>query len=190
MPETAVLRAQVARDMIKDMVKVTGASSDAISLAAAIAGGALTAAEAMRRARTRAAQVADLGALSWFAPEDADLPKGAATGAFAGVPLLVKDLGGPFAGIPMRAGSAALADNTAEADSDFAARFRAAGFHPFGATTVPEFGLSLSSEPAIGPICRNPLDPSRSAGGSSGGSAAAVAAGIVPLAHATDAGGS
>ncbi|TDE40025.1 amidase [Antarcticimicrobium sediminis] len=176
--------------MIKDTGAPSDAPSDAISLAAAIAGGALTPDEAMHRARTRAAQVADLGALSWLAPEDAALPNGATTGPFAGVPLLIKDLGGPFAGIPMRAGSAALADNTAEADSDLAVRFRAAGFHPFGATTVPEFGLSLSSEPAIGPICRNPLDPSRSAGGSSGGSAAAVAAGIVPLAHATDAGGS
>ena len=57
-------------------------------------------------------------------------------------------------------------------------------------TTTPEFGLSLSSEPAIGPIARNPLDVSRIAGGSSGGAAAAVAAGIVALAHATDAGGS
>jgi amidase len=57
-------------------------------------------------------------------------------------------------------------------------------------TTSPEFGFSLASEPAIGPICRNPLDPSKTAGGSSGGAAAAVAAGIVPIAHATDAGGS
>jgi amidase len=60
----------------------------------------------------------------------------------------------------------------------------------FGLTTSPEFGLSLASEPAIGPICRNPLDPIRTAGGSSGGAAAAVAAGIVSIAHATDAGGS
>lgn len=163
---------------------------DAISLAAAIAGGALTPAEAMRQARARLEAVAGLGAVSWLAPETAELPKGSATGPFAGVPMLVKDLGGPFAGIPMRAGSASLAGDSGAADSDLAQRFRAAGFCPFGATTVPEFGLSLSSEPAVGPICRNPLNPHLTAGGSSGGSAAAVAAGIVPLAHATDAGGS
>ncbi|MBT9383823.1 amidase [Pseudooceanicola sp. CBS1P-1] len=141
----------------------------------------------MALARGRAAEVADLGALSWLCDED--VPEGQA-GPFAGVPLLVKDLGGPFAGIPMRAGSAALQGRKGAADSDLAARFRAAGFRPFGATTVPEFGLSLSSEPQVGPLCRNPLDPRLGAGGSSGGSAAAVAAGIVPLAHATDAGGS
>lgn len=176
--------------MTEDISAPDEALSDAISLAAALAGGALTPAEAMRRARARAEAVAGLGAVSWLAPEGAELSQDAASGPFAGVPLLVKDLGGPFAGIPMRAGSAALAGDRGEADSDLAQRFRAAGFCPFGATTVPEFGLSLSSEPAVGPICRNPLDPGRSAGGSSGGSAAAVAAGIVPLAHATDAGGS
>lgn len=163
---------------------------DAISLAAAIAGGALTPAEAMRRARTRAVALDGLGAISWLAPETTELPQGSATGPFAGVPMLVKDLGGPFAGIPMRAGSASLSGDSGAGDSDLAQRFRAAGFCPFGSTAVPEFGLSLSSEPAVGPICRNPLNPDLSAGGSSGGSAAAVAAGIVPLAHATDAGGS
>jgi amidase len=60
----------------------------------------------------------------------------------------------------------------------------------FGKTTVPEMGLNLASEPAIGPIARNPWDRQRGAGGSSGGAAAAVAAGIVLLAHASDAGGS
>ncbi|MDK3016494.1 amidase [Pseudodonghicola flavimaris] len=173
-----------------DSSPVAVAMGDATGLARAIADGALSPAAAMVRARARAAEVAELGAVSWLAPETASLPQGAPDGPFAGVPLLVKDLGGPFAGIPMRAGSAALAEKKGVADSDLARRFRAAGFRPFGATTVPEFGLSLSSEPAVGPLCRNPLDPTRSAGGSSGGSAAAVAAGIVPLAHATDAGGS
>lgn len=140
----------------------------------------------MTAARTRAAEVAHLGAVCRTAEE---VPE-AEAGPFSGVPMLVKDLGGPFAGIPMRAGSAALARMKGAADSDLAVRFRAAGFRPFGATTVPEFGLALSSEPAVGPVCRNPLDPDRIAGGSSGGSAAAVAAGIVPLAHATDAAGS
>ena len=130
----------------------------------------MAAAAAMAAARARLDAVADLGAVCWQAP-DADVPE-AQSGPFAGVPLLVKDLGGPFAGIPMRAGSSALARVEGTSDSDLATRFRAAGFRPFGATTVPEFGLSLSSEPAVGPICRNPFNPSLSAGGSSGGSAA------------------
>lgn len=113
-----------------------------------------------------------------------------ARGAFAGVPTLAKDLGGPFKGFPTRAGSRLLEDNSADADSQIAERFRHAGLCVFGLTTTPEFGLSLASEPAIGPVSRNPLDPQLSAGGSSGGAAAAVCSGIVSIAHATDAGGS
>lgn len=111
-------------------------------------------------------------------------------GPFRGIPLLVKDLGAPFRGLALRCGSEALAGDTGEADSDLAERFRQAGFVPFGTTTAPEFGLSLDTAPKVGPRTVNPLDPRRIAGGSSGGSAAAVASGIVPLAHATDAGGS
>lgn len=166
---------------------MTRLPDDAIGLARAIAHDLTTQDMAMDAARARAASVAGLGAICWI--DDGAVDPGM-DGPFAGVPLLVKDLGGPFDGIPSRAGSAALAWDAGAADSELAARFRRAGFRPFGATTVPEFGLSLSSEPAIGPICRNPLDTARIAGGSSGGSAAAVAAGIVPLAHATDAGGS
>jgi amidase len=109
---------------------------------------------------------------------------------FAGVPTLAKDLGGPFAGLAVAAGSRAVPRPDGSADSDLAARFRAAGLCPFGLTTSPELGLSLASEPAAGPASRNPLAPGLSAGGSSGGAAAAVAAGIVAIAHATDAGGS
>lgn len=110
---------------------------------------------------------------------------------FGGVPTLAKDLGGPFKGFPARAGSAIIPSHgERDADSNFAARFRASGLCLFGVTTSPEFGLSLASEPAGGPICRNPLNPELSAGGSSGGAAAAVASGIVSIAHATDAGGS
>jgi len=109
---------------------------------------------------------------------------------FGGVPTLAKDLGGPFSGLPVAAGSRLFGRTKSSADSDLAQRFRAAGLCPFGLTTSPEFGLSLASEPAAGPLCRNPLDQTRTAGGSSGGAAAAVAAGIVAIAHATDAGGS
>lgn len=112
---------------------------------------------------------------------------------FAGVPTLAKDLGGPFAGIPVHAGSRALAVKSAAseaAESNLAARFREAGLCTFGRTSVPEFGLSLATEPFGGTPCRNPLAKELTPGGSSGGAAAAVASGIVAIAHATDAGGS
>src|SRR5262249_54589037 len=111
---------------------------------------------------------------------------------FGGVPFLAKDLGNYARGLKVTAGCRALARRTeAEgADSDLFARFRGAGLLPFGLTTVPEFGLCLTSEPPGGPVARNPWDPSRSLGGSSGGAAGAGTAGIVAIAHATDAAGS
>lgn len=175
---------------------------DATALAADIRKGVFTSSETMEAA-IAAASDASFGAVSWLNPAlgrsaaryfdtlPADAPQRAAP--FAGVPTLVKDLGGPFAGLPVVAGSRmfARADAASDlADSDLADRFRTAGLMPFGLTTSPEFGLSLASEPAIGPVARNPLDPALSPGGSSGGAAAAVASGIVAIAHATDAGGS
>ncbi|MBY5403915.1 amidase [Rhizobium leguminosarum] len=175
---------------------------DATDLAAAIRGGSLSAAEAMQASLAAAARQEPLGAITYLdaamglaSADDRDRERQGdadrfAARPFAGVPTLAKDLGGPFAGLPVTAGSRLFERKGGEADSDLAARFRDAGFCLFGLTTSPEFGLSLASEPAIGPICRNPLDPARTAGGSSGGAAAAVAAGIVAIAHATDAGGS
>lgn len=108
-------------------------------------------------------------------------------GPFGGVPFLGKDLGSGAAGLSPAAGSAALVRRRVDdaVDSDLFARFRGAGLVPFGLTTVPEFGLALTSDPAA-----NPWDGTLSPGGSSGGAAAAVAAGIVAMAHATDAAGS
>ncbi|MFL5020448.1 MAG: amidase [Rhizobium sp.] len=175
---------------------------DATDLAAAIRHGKLSAAEAMQASLAAAVLQEPLGAIAYLdvamglaSADDRDRerqgdPDRFAARPFAGVPTLAKDLGGPFARLPVTAGSYLFERKGSEADSDLAARFRNAGFCLFGLTTSPEFGLSLASEPAIGPICRNPLDPARTAGGSSGGAAAAVAAGIVAIAHATDAGGS
>ncbi|MBY3046951.1 amidase [Rhizobium leguminosarum] len=175
---------------------------DATDLAAAIRHGSLSAAEAMQASLAAAVLQEPLGAIAYLdaamglaSADDRDserrsAPDRFAARPFAGVPTLAKDLGGPFAGLPVTAGSGLFERKGGEADSDLAARFRDAGFCLFGLTTSPEFGLSLASEPVIGPICRNPLDPARTAGGSSGGAAAAVAAGIVAIAHATDAGGS
>ncbi|WP_183694774.1 amidase [Rhizobium leguminosarum] len=175
---------------------------DATDLAAAIRHGRLSAAEAMRASLDAARRQEKLGAIAYLdaamglaSAEGRDRerqsePEQFAARPFAGVPTLAKDLGGPFAGLPVAAGSCLFERKGGEADSDLASRFRDAGFCLFGLTTSPEFGLSLASEPAVGPICRNPLDPARTPGGSSGGAAAAVAAGIVAIAHATDAGGS
>ncbi|NEJ71885.1 amidase [Rhizobium phaseoli] len=175
---------------------------DATDLAAAIRHGSLSAAEAMQASLAAVARQEQLGAIAYvdaamgLASSDAhdrerqSEPEHFSIRPFAGVPTLAKDLGGPFAGLPVAAGSRLFDRKAGEADSDLASRFRDAGFCLFGLTTGPEFGLSLASEPAIGPLCRNPLDPARTAGGSSGGAAAAVAAGIVAIAHATDAGGS
>ncbi|MBY5455801.1 amidase (plasmid) [Rhizobium beringeri] len=175
---------------------------DATDLAAAIRHGKLSAAEAMQASLEADVLQEPLGAIAYLdaamglaSADDRDSerrsePDRFAARPFGGVPTLAKDLGGPFAGLPVTAGSGLFERKGGEADSDLAARFREAGFCLFGLTTSPEFGLSLASEPAIGPVCRNPLDPTRTAGGSSGGAAAAVAAGIVAIAHATDAGGS
>lgn len=111
-------------------------------------------------------------------------------GPFSGVPFLIKDLGSPFIGLPLSKGCAALKDNIATQDSELAKRFLATGVIPFGKTNTPEFGLMGVTEPeAFGPS-RSPWDPERTPGGSSGGSAAAVAARIAPIATAGDGGGS
>jgi amidase len=109
---------------------------------------------------------------------------------FAGVPLLLKDILGDCAGVPTRFGSRFIPPVPAAADSHLVARLKRAGFIPFAKTNVPEFGLPPITEPSLYGAARNPWDPSRTPGGSSGGSAAAVAAGVVPLAHANDGGGS
>jgi amidase len=113
-------------------------------------------------------------------------------GQLAGVPFLVKDIACHQAGEPFHEGMRFLRDRAwrATSDSYLAARFRAAGLITVGRTNAPELGIVPTTEPlAYGPT-RNPWDRSRSPGGSSGGSAAAVAAGLVPAAHANDGGGS
>lgn len=111
---------------------------------------------------------------------------------FAGVPFLMKDVGARQAGQPYYAGNRALrdADYRAESDTLLGARFRELGLVTVGNSSAPEFGLQSNTWPlAYGPT-RNPWDPTRAAGGSSGGACAAVAAGLVPVAHASDGAGS
>jgi len=111
---------------------------------------------------------------------------------FRGVPFLLKDFFGHTEGDPFHMGTRFLRDLGFRAphDSYLAAKFRSAGFVFLGRTNTPELGILPTTEPdAYGPT-RNPWDPERSTGGSSGGSAAAVASGMVPAAHANDGGGS
>jgi amidase len=114
------------------------------------------------------------------------------TTAFAGVPFLIKDLGIHAAGMPLTSGNRAALDAQplSNHDSNLMARFRDAGLITLGRTNTPEFGSLPVTEPlAYGPT-RNPWDLEHTPGGSSGGAAAAVAAGMVPIAHASDGGGS
>ena len=116
------------------------------------------------------------------------LPKG----PFTGVPFLTKDLGCTTAGEPESQGSRFLKNhkNTATATAELAKRIRAAGFINLGRTNTPEFATMTTTEPLVWGPTRNPWDVTRTPGGSSGGSGAAVASLMVPVAHGTDAGGS
>jgi amidase len=122
----------------------------------------------------------------------AALKQGLPEGPFTGVPFLIKDILLHAAGVPSAMGSRALrALNLAlPHDSTLMARYRRAGLVLLGRTNTPELGLSMSTEPLAWGPTRNPWNPEFSSGGSSGGSAAAVRAGLVPLAYGNDGGGS
>ncbi len=111
-------------------------------------------------------------------------------GPFAGVPFLVKDLGMEVKGTPMRAGCKGYFKYVSVSDSFAVEKMRQAGLVIFGKTNTPEFGLTPFTEPELFGPTRNPWNPEHTTGGSSGGSAAAVASGIVPMATANDGGGS
>ncbi|MFJ4387615.1 amidase [Pseudomonas sp. NPDC089408] len=112
-------------------------------------------------------------------------------GPLAGVPILLKDLNTFLQGTSTSNGSRLFKDAPpAAVTSTLISRYEAAGAVPFGKTTSPEFGLTTTTESLLWGQTRNPWNLAMSAGGSSGGSSVAVAAGIVPVAHATDGGGS
>jgi amidase len=112
-------------------------------------------------------------------------------GPFTGVPFLLKDLTASLAGVPMTRGSRFFADTPPPAaDSEHVRRLKRAGLVIFGRTNTCELGLSLTCEPVLHGPTRNPWDPSRISGGSSGGAAAAVGARMLPIAHASDGFGS
>jgi amidase len=109
---------------------------------------------------------------------------------FAGVPIAIKDLFAPVAGLRMAQGSDLLGEFTPDYDYGQVRRLREAGFVIVGKTQTPEFGITPVTNPRRFGPARNPWDPERTTGGSSGGSAGAVASGAVPIAHASDGGGS
>jgi len=111
-------------------------------------------------------------------------------GPFAGVPFLVKDLVASCKGARMTFGTKNMKDYVPDHDSELVSRYKKAGFIIVGKTNTPELGLTPVTESKFLGPCRNPWDLNRTPGGSSGGSAASVAAGIVPAAHGNDGGGS
>lgn len=116
--------------------------------------------------------------------------RGLFAGPLAGVPVLLKDLGQQVAGLAQTDGSRAQRLGVPSEDSALAARYREGGLIPLGKTTSPEFGNHSTSEPVVHGPARNPWDVERTAGGSSGGSGAAVAARMVAVAGASDGAGS
>jgi amidase len=164
---------------------------DATGLAEAIRNGETTAAAALDAAIARAERVNP--ELNFIASAAYDYGRERAgqtlSGPFAGVPTLIKDLL-PVAGLPLKYGCRAFANNVADAQPPYMDALLASGLVPFGKSTTPEFGLTATTEPVQGGPTKNPWDVTRSCGGSSGGAAVAVAARVVPIAHASDGGGS
>ncbi|XAS76279.1 amidase [Dermatophilaceae bacterium Sec6.4] len=166
---------------------------DATTLAGLVAEKEITAVELLALARQRCDEVnpslnAVVTPLTQVADARAVDPELA--GPFAGVPFLIKDLGQEYAGFATSNGSRALAGDIAERHSLVTQRFLDAGLVIFGKTNTPEFGAKAITEPELWGAARNPWNLTRTPGGSSGGSGAAVAAGIVPAAGANDGGGS
>lgn len=167
---------------------------DGVALAGLVARGEVSAAELLELAITRAEQVNPRinGLVIPLYEEGRRTAAGPLSGPLAGVPMLAKDLFQEMAGAPCYMGNKALKNMGFRAphDSELVKRWRQAGLVLFGRTNTPEFGAKGITEPdSFGP-CRNPWNPDHTPGGSSGGSASLVAAGVVPFAGANDGGGS
>ncbi|OBH85805.1 amidase [Mycobacterium scrofulaceum] len=168
-------------------------SLDATALAELVAANQVTAPELLALARQRAdavnprlnAIVRPLGDVADRRAADADL-----SGPFAGVPFVIKDLAQEYRGFPTSSGSRSLANDVADRHALVTQRFLDAGLVIFAMTNTPEFGAKGVTESDYWGPARNPWNTGHTPGGSSGGSGAAVAAGIVPAAGANDGGGS
>lgn len=169
------------------------ASRDGLGLAALVAHGDVTAAELLETAIARIdAANPGLNAVVYPLYDYARraVARGDQTGPFAGVPFMLKDLLSELAGVDHSSGSRFYRGYRPERNAELTNRYLASGVVVAGKTNTPEFGLLPTTEPERWGPTRNPWDPSRTPGGSSGGSAAAVASGMVPLASGGDGGGS
>ena len=166
---------------------------DAISMANLVQSGEATSRELVEQAISRLKEVQPvinvLSAERFEAALKEAGKKGTQNGPFAGVPFLMKDLL-EYPGMPFQNGSRMFSGHIGDRGSDYVTQIEKAGLVVLGKTTTPEFGLSCTTEPVLTGITRNPWNTEFSPGGSSGGSAAAVAARVVPFAHASDGGGS
>ncbi|WP_333831011.1 amidase [Pararhodobacter sp.] len=168
-------------------------SHDATALAGLVRAGAVTADDLLDTALAAVAAVnGPLNAVvaTFEDAARAAIRAGLPEGPFTGVPFLLKDLTAHYAGQPTGSGWAPRGNIPAQADTELTRRYKQAGLVIFGKTTVPELAMDWSTESRAHGPTHNPWKADYTSGTSSGGSAAAVAAGIVPMAHGNDGGGS
>jgi Asp-tRNA(Asn)/Glu-tRNA(Gln) amidotransferase A subunit family amidase len=168
-------------------------SYDALGLADLVAKGEVTATELLDAAIERVeSRNPELNAVvyPWYDEARSAIAAGLPEGPFRGVPFLLKDLYTLYAGQLISNGSRLFEGLVPDHDSELVARYRRAGLVIFGRTTSPEFGLTTTTESRLHGQTRNPWSLSHTTGGSSGGAAAVVAARILPVANASDGGGS
>lgn len=163
---------------------------DATGLATLVRSGEVTPLELTRLAREAYEEVNPTinGVIEFY--EDAETVAGADAGLFQGVPFFRKDIGAAEAGRLQENGSRLFKGYRPKTESYFFRRAREAGLRTLGRTATPELGSTVMTESILTGITRNPWHLERTAGGSSGGAAATVAAGITPIAHGSDGGGS
>ena len=169
------------------------ADLDATDIARLVGRGELSALEVLEEAVERAERVNPrLNALvyPWYDHAKERIREGLPDGPLRGVPFLLKDLYQDYEGQKQSNGCRALAGTVAGQDSEMVSRYKAAGLSIFGRTASPEFGLSTTTESALHGQTRNPWNPELTSGGSSGGASSMVAAGVLPMANASDGGGS
>ncbi|MBW2525624.1 MAG: amidase [Deltaproteobacteria bacterium] len=165
------------------------ASWGAVETAARIRDGDTSAEEVIEAAIERAQAAMPLGAIVTTTFERARAEAAGRRGPLAAVPSFIKDLA-QQRGVATGWGARGTGAYVSSRSDPFVVRFEGTGLISLGKSASPEFGLTATTEPMGRPPCRNPWAPDRSSGGSSGGAAALVAAGVVPLAHASDGGGS
>jgi amidase/6-aminohexanoate-cyclic-dimer hydrolase len=166
---------------------------DALGLAELIAKKQITPAELLNAVRRRVETInPKLNAFCYlfFDKAEEQIKNGLGDGPFGGVPFALKDIGQYMKGTITSAGARVWKDQVADFDSTLVTRYKQAGLVIFGKTASPEFGLTTTTESVLFGQTRNPWNLERTSGGSSGGASSAVASRILPMAHASDGGGS